>query len=180
MNSFADEAKYDIANASGAQIAQAYEEKRTEAWDTIENLNIIKRIISVCKSHKQRQIVRCASFLAAKLVQANRSQNSLNRAGTTASVGSTSRLPPPSRTPSSSSTAFKKAPPPPPPLGASFHADPPPSYTPSTQRNGPISTAAAAKRPPPPPPPLKPKPKPQVQYVVALYDFAAQVSPLCL
>ena len=33
-----------------------------------------------------------------------------------------------------------------------------------------------AKKAPPPPPPLKPKPKPavQVQYVVALYDFAAQ------
>jgi amphiphysin len=33
------------------------------------------------------------------------------------------------------------------------------------------------KRAPPPPPPLKPKPKPKVQYVVALYDFAAQVIP---
>ena len=30
------------------------------------------------------------------------------------------------------------------------------------------------KKAPPPPPPLKPKPKPAAQYVVALYDFAAQ------
>ena len=35
---------------------------------------------------------------------------------------------------------------------------------------------AATKRPPPPPPPLKSKPK--VAYVVALYDFSAQVSLL--
>ena len=31
-----------------------------------------------------------------------------------------------------------------------------------------------AKKAPPPPPPLKPKPRPAAQYVVALYDFAAQ------
>jgi amphiphysin len=48
MNSFADEAKYDITNVPGAQIAETYEEKRTDAWNVIENLNIIKRIISVC------------------------------------------------------------------------------------------------------------------------------------
>ncbi|TFY70562.1 hypothetical protein EVG20_g2433, partial [Dentipellis fragilis] len=46
----------------------------------------------------------------------------------------------------------------------------PPPYSPSF--NG--VSAAAAKRAPPPPPPLKPKPQPNVQYVVALYDFAAQ------
>ena len=43
--------------------------------------------------------------------------------------------------------------------------------------------SAVTKKAPPPPPPLKPKPKPasQVQYVVALYDFAAQVCPpVCL
>jgi len=48
MNSFADEAKYDIANVPGAQIAQIYEDKRTDAWNVIENMNIIKRMISVC------------------------------------------------------------------------------------------------------------------------------------
>jgi amphiphysin len=47
MNSFADSAKYEIATASGAQIEQTYEEKRTDAWNDIENLNIVKRIVSV-------------------------------------------------------------------------------------------------------------------------------------
>lgn len=108
--------------------------------------------------------------LTARLVQANRSQNSIGRSGSTAtgsSVGSSSRAAPPSNPP------FKKAPPPPP--GASSHPPPPP-YTPSSSGNA-ASAAAAAKRAPPPPPPLKPKPKiiPQVQYVIALYDFAAQV-----
>ena len=103
----------------------------------------------------------------AKFVQENRSQSTLGRAGTTSSASSASRVPPPSR--AASSAAFKKSPPPPPP-GASSHVDPPPSYTPSPHGNG-----AAAKRAPPPPPPLKPKPKPSVQHVVALYDFTAQV-----
>jgi amphiphysin len=48
MNNFADEAKYDIANKSGAEIAQIYEDKRTDAWSVIEGLHIVKRIISVC------------------------------------------------------------------------------------------------------------------------------------
>ncbi|KAF9457481.1 hypothetical protein BDZ94DRAFT_1273095 [Collybia nuda] len=151
MNSFADDAKYDLTNVTGAQIAQDYEERRTDAWSVIENLNIIKRIISV-----------------SRLVQANRSQNSIGRSGSTAtgsSVGSGSRAPPPSNPP------FKKAPPPPP--SAASHAPPPP-YTPSSSGNG-AAVAAATKRAPPPPP-LKPKPKivPQVQYVIALYDFVAQ------
>jgi len=50
MNSFADESKYDISNVPGAQIAEDYESKRSDAWSIIENLGIIKRIISVCKS----------------------------------------------------------------------------------------------------------------------------------
>ena len=49
MNSFADEAKYDISNIPGAQIAQEYEEKRSDAWSVIESLGIVKRIVSVCK-----------------------------------------------------------------------------------------------------------------------------------
>jgi amphiphysin len=49
MNSFAEEAKYDISNVPGNQIASDYEEKRTDAWSTIEGLNITKRIISTCK-----------------------------------------------------------------------------------------------------------------------------------
>lgn len=50
---------------------------------------------------------------------------------------------------------------------------PPPSYTAAGGAS--IASAAGAKRPPPPPP-LKPKPgaAAAVQYVVALYDYAAQ------
>lgn len=149
MNSFTDEAKYDVANTPGAQIAEIYEEKRTDAWSVIENLQIVKRIISV-----------------SKLVQDNRKQGNLGRTGTTSSQGSASRL-----TPSSSSASFKKAPPPPP--GASSHVDPPPVYTPNPQGNG-AASSASAKRAPPPPPAVKPKPRPSVQHVVALYDFVAQ------
>ena len=196
MNSFAEEGKYDLTNVPGAQITQDYEEKRTDAWSVIENFNIIKRIISVCASfhffppYWYIDIPR--SFLsllplkscdleylqtntsAAKLVQASR-QNSLARSpsvATTSSAGTSVRSPPPS-----SAATFKKAPPPPP---SAASLAPPPPYTPATSRSsGALAAAAAAavKRAPPPPPPLKPKPKlaPKVQYVIALYDFAAQV-----
>jgi len=59
MNSFADEFKYDISNVPGAQIAQEYEEKRTDAWSVIENLGIVKRIISVCKFDDYTLYVFC-------------------------------------------------------------------------------------------------------------------------
>jgi len=49
MNSFADESKFDLSNVPGAQIAGDYEAKRSDAWSIIENLGIIKRIVSVCK-----------------------------------------------------------------------------------------------------------------------------------
>ncbi|KAG5649556.1 hypothetical protein H0H81_003102 [Sphagnurus paluster] len=151
MNAFADESKYDIANATGAQIQQDYENKRTDAWELIESLNIVKRIISV-----------------SKLVQAQRSQNG----GLAPASGVLARSPSAtsSRSTPPSAPSFKKAPPPPPGTVA-----PPPPYTPSPSGSS-ASAAAAAKRAPPPPPPLKPKPKivPQVQYVIALYDFAAQ------
>ncbi|KAJ7767514.1 hypothetical protein DFH07DRAFT_955043 [Mycena maculata] len=158
MNGFAEEAKYDISNVPGSEIAQDYENKRTDAWSNIEELNITKRIISV-----------------SKMVQVNRSQNggSLGRSTTSASsasaASSTSRTPPPARVPSNS---FKKTPP---PVPGSAPAPPPP-YTASSSVAAGAAAAAASKRAPPPPPPLKPKPKiaPKVQYVVALYDFAAQ------
>ncbi|KAF8917540.1 hypothetical protein CPB85DRAFT_1284508 [Mucidula mucida] len=151
MNGFAEEAKYDISSIPGSQIGEEYENARTDAWSRIEELNITKRIISV-----------------SKLVQQNRANGGgaggvgLGRSATTASTASKSSLPM-SRTASSASSFVKKAPPPPPPGAAA----PPPPYTPA-------AAAAATKRAPPPPPPLKPKPKPAVQYVVALYDFAAQ------
>ncbi|KAJ7629350.1 BAR-domain-containing protein [Mycena rosella] len=154
MNGFAEETKWDVSNTPGSQIASDYENKRSDAWSAIEELNITQRIISV-----------------SKMVQANRSQNgaaSLGRSTTSASAGSagsSTRTPP--RMPSTGS--FKKVPP---PIPGSSAPAPPPPYTPS----GGAVAAAASKRAPPPPPPLKPKPKaaPRVQYVVALYDFAAQ------
>ncbi|CAA7271419.1 unnamed protein product [Cyclocybe aegerita] len=161
MQSFADESKYDISNVPGAQIAQEYEEKRTDAWSIIENLGIIKRIVSV-----------------SRLVQQTRAQNNqtmLGRAGSVATTASGSSslktAPPPSR---SVSASYKKAPAPPASLSSQGAAPPP--YTPSASGVA-AASAAATKRAPPPPPPLKPKPKPpapQIRYVVALYDFAAQ------
>ncbi|KAJ7596831.1 hypothetical protein C8J56DRAFT_850516 [Mycena floridula] len=155
MNAFAEDAKFDISSIPGAQIAATYEEQRTDAWNDIENLHITKRIISV-----------------SKMVQQNRAQGGapMSRSTTSASA----KAAPPSRLPPSTAGAssFKKAPPPPPPSFQAAAAPPP--YTPSGAMNA--STVAATKRAPPPPPPLKSKPKvvPQVQYVVALYDFEAQ------
>lgn len=186
LNSFADSAKYEITNMSGGEIERSYEEKRTDAWHMIENLKIVSRIVSVCR-------LCSASFgssinaFAARLVQTARSQNNSQRASTavspTTSAGSGSNLrsPPPGHS-MSSAAAYKKAAPAPPSHGrtspSATHAAPPP-YSPSPPANG-SSTAGAtatAKKAPPPPPPLKskPKPKPAVQYVVALYDFSAQV-----
>ncbi|PPQ95640.1 hypothetical protein CVT26_008669 [Gymnopilus dilepis] len=162
MNSFADETKYDISNVPGAQIAQDYESKRTDAWSIIENLGIIKRIVSV-----------------SRMVQAARGQGGQAGLGRQSSVATTSSGAsslragaPPTRSVSSSSGYKKTAPPPP---SSTPQVAAPPPYTPSAS-NGSAASAAAAKRAPPPPPPLKPKPKPapQVKYVVALYDFAAQ------
>ncbi|KAG1889320.1 hypothetical protein F4604DRAFT_835548 [Suillus subluteus] len=156
MNSFA-EGRYDVTNAPGAQIQADYEEKRTDAWSQIEDLNITKRIIST-----------------SKFVQANRATggnsltvgSSIGRSPSIASAGSgSSRSMPPSRA-APTSSFIKKAPPPPP---GQTPAPPPPYSAPSND------VGAAAKRPPPPPP-VKPKPKPEpaVEYVTALYDFDAQ------
>jgi amphiphysin len=48
MNAFAEDTQYDISNVPGSEIAGNYEQQRTDAWAEIEELNIIKRIISVC------------------------------------------------------------------------------------------------------------------------------------
>ncbi|KAJ7037500.1 hypothetical protein C8F04DRAFT_1209850 [Mycena alexandri] len=173
MNGFAEETKYDVSNTPGSQIASDYENKRSDAWSQIEELNIIKRIISVCKSHFYRTEMEDNECPLAKMVQANRKDggSTLSRSATSDS-GSSTRAPP-ARVPSNPN--FKKIPPPVP--GSSAPAPPPP-YTPSGGMAGVAAAAAAAtKRAPPPPPPLKPKPKPaapKIQYVVALYDFAAQ------
>ncbi|KAH6917158.1 hypothetical protein BKA70DRAFT_324700 [Coprinopsis sp. MPI-PUGE-AT-0042] len=178
MQSFADNSKYDIANAPGPQIQHDYESKRTDAWEHIETLGIIKRIVSV-----------------SRLVQAQRSQGGpagVSRANTVASTASSSYAsgkgpapaPPPSR--AVSGAGYKKAPPPPP--GASSYAPPPPPYSPASAAGGShlpmpepslvrassASSSLAATKRPPPPPPVKPKPKPAAIYVTALYDFDAQ------
>jgi len=152
MNAFAEERKYDISNVPAAQIAQDYEEKRTDAWSDIEGLSIVKRIISV-----------------SRMVQASRAgQTSLGRQGTTSSSSSTSNLKPQPRSISSGSDYKKSVPP---PQTTSSQGAAPPPYSPSF--NG--GSAAATRRAAPPPPPNKPKLNgPQIKYVVALYDFAAQ------
>lgn len=158
LNTFA-EGRYDVSTVPGSQIQLEYENKRTDAWSQIEDLNITKRIIST-----------------SKLVQANRSTptSSLGRAPSVMTTSSTAsaaaRSMPSSSHPALPPSYVKKAPPPPP----GQQAAPPPPYTPSSSvtSNG-ASTAAATKRPPPPPP-LKPKPKPEPEYVTALYDFDAQ------
>lgn len=158
LNSFAD-GKYDV-QVPTAQITQDYEDKRTDAWERIENMGITKRIVSTAKmmqNSRQNPTQTGASSLG-------RSASSMT--SSTLSVGS--RSIPPARTPSGSS--FTKKPPPPPP-GVNAPAPPPP-YAPSD-----AASAAAAKRAPPPPPPLKPKPRvePPKEYVVAMFDFAPQV-----
>ncbi|KAG7450757.1 BAR-domain-containing protein [Guyanagaster necrorhizus] len=151
MNTFAETAKYDISNVPGQQISDEYEQNRTDAWSQIEELGITKRIISV-----------------SKLVQQNRAAGggplARNSSTTTTSSYGSTKAPPQYTAPPVSS--FKKSPPP--SLSAAVVASPPPPYS--------VASVAATKRAPPPPPPLKPKPaaKPAVQYVVALYDFAAQ------
>lgn len=188
MNSFAEESKFDIANVPGAQIAQDYENKRTDAWNVIENLGIIKRIVSVCKHSLFDSAylgvdthLSLGNFVTARLVQQTRSNSgntTLGRQPSTASASSASSpatglraAPPPTRALSSASSYTKPA-----PASPVAQPAPPPPYTAASS----AASAAATKRAPPPPPPLKPKPKPQATYVVALYDFAAQVILQCL
>jgi len=155
------EGKYEI-HVPGSQIAEDYEEKRTDAWERIEAMGITKRIVSTQK------------MLQASRQTSTGSYGSLGRSNTMASTSTTSsgglRAPPPMRS-TSGSSFVKKAPPPPPSFGSQTFAAPPP-YSAGGASSG-AAAAAAAKRAPPPPPPLKPKPK-SIQYVVALYDFAAQ------
>ncbi|KAF8203738.1 hypothetical protein BJ912DRAFT_940947 [Pholiota molesta] len=167
MNSFADECKYDVSNQPGAQIVQDYENKRTDAWSLIEILVLLSELYQ----------------FVTRLVQQSRAQQggSLGRQTSSSTLpsapsGSLRAAAPPSRSVSAASS-YKKAPPPPSSGGAGFsQAAPPPPYTATSSAGSAASAAAAAKRAPPPPPPLKPKPKPtpQIKYVVALYDFAAQ------
>ncbi|KAH9982179.1 hypothetical protein BGW80DRAFT_1471107 [Lactifluus volemus] len=152
------EGKYAI-DVPADQIVTDYEDKRGDAAAVIEALSINQRFISTSKIISQNRALSPGSA-------------SVGRSPSTASSATAV-----SRATSSSSTFVKKSPPPPPaPFGSgkfppssspSFAAAPPP-YSPSA-----AAATVAAKRAPPPPPPLKSKPTP-VNYVVALYDFAAQ------
>ncbi|KAF8330439.1 uncharacterized protein EI90DRAFT_3060751 [Cantharellus anzutake] len=174
-------------------ITENYEARRGDARETIEGMNINKRMISTAKLvHTRRQ----DSGLTGS--------TSLNRSTSSATTSSSvsrsvsGKLPPPA--PSSSFT--KKPPPPPPNTSAkpSFTKPPsansasainrsvssastsipttaPPPYTPASSTSTNVSSIAGTKRPPPPIPANKPKaPPPQSQpvYVIALYDFEAQ------
>lgn len=166
------EGKYDIT-VSGNEIATDYETKRTDAWQEVEGLAITQRFVSTCElfsASSTLHVVRNEAIIdlayPAKLVQSRRAvsggatTSSLGRSPTTSTIGSA--------TSSVTSPSYAKKPPPPPP-GAGLSAPPPPYSA------GPSSpTGFGAKKAPPPPPPVKPKPKPAVQYVVALYDFAPQ------
>lgn len=163
--------KYELLPTPN-DVATAYEERSGEARDQIDNMSINKRMVSTARLvQTQRQnTLSPGGSLAPGGVQPT---STLSRGGSTASntpsIGMT-------RTPS----AFKKAPPPPPPgsaqkLGGDAAVQPPPPYSAGSTA---ASAAAAAKRAPPPIPALKPKPNPPAAaptYVVALYDFAAQV-----
>ncbi|QRV76136.1 BAR adaptor protein [Ceratobasidium sp. AG-Ba] len=150
LQSFAS-GKYEVAGTP-QDIEQAYHNRRTDAMERVEALNITRRIASTAKMVAQNRQASGSSSLT---------------------PGSSIR-----RAPSGSSTfgslAGKKAPPPPPGAASPSIAAPPP-YTPPSSN---VSMPLAGKKAPPPPPPLKPKPSmgPPVQYVVALYDFTAQAS----
>ncbi|KAK7688225.1 hypothetical protein QCA50_008595 [Cerrena zonata] len=155
------EGRYDVA-VPAQQIAIDYEDKRTDAWSRIEDLNITKRMISTSK------------FVQSQRATRETGASGLGRAAssaTTSSYGSRNLAAPPSRSVSNSSSLSKKSPPAPP--SASAYAAPPPPYSSATSPSS-AASFVAAKKAPPPPPPLKPKPKPAAEYVVALYDFEAQ------
>ncbi|KAF8272337.1 hypothetical protein EI94DRAFT_1769863 [Lactarius quietus] len=147
------EGKYTV-DMPAAQIAVEYEEKRGDAAAVIEALSINQRFVSTCMCTRRSLPSALQSHSqprVAKLISQSRSLSSgptaVSRSTSSASTLTTaSRTAPPS---------FSKKPPPPPP---SFSSGKPPSPVPS-----------AATAPPPYSPPFTP-----VNYVVALYDFAAQ------
>ncbi|KAI0932845.1 hypothetical protein AcW1_000150 [Taiwanofungus camphoratus] len=48
LNGFAESGKYDVS-VTGNQIAKEYEEKRSDAWQRLESLNVTQRILSTCR-----------------------------------------------------------------------------------------------------------------------------------
>jgi amphiphysin len=142
--------KYDTTSPV-ASISEAYDAQSAQsgARDRLESMTINKRIVST-----------------ARLLQTQR-QNSTLTAGS------------PSESPSTPSSIGRKQAPPPPPsaFGASQFgggAPAPPPYTPGNSGASATGNIAAKRRPPPIP---AAKPTPAATYVVALYDFVAQVRP---
>ena len=138
--------KYGLLSTPN-EVVSAYDARQSDARQQIDNLNINKRLVSTARMVQTQRGNSGESTLA----RPSSSPNAVTRAPSAAS-------------------AFKKAPPPPPP-SSSFASPAPPPYSAASS-----SSSVGAKRPPPPIPAAKPKPKPAPQYVVALYDFVAQVS----
>lgn len=157
--------KYDLLPTPN-DVVTAYEERSGDAREQIDNMSINKRMVSTARLvQTQRQGTLTPGASPGGL----QPTSTLTRGGSTASNSSSTM----NRTPS----AFKKAPPPPPPgsaqkLGGDAAVQPPPPYSAGSA----AAAGAAAKRAPPPIPATKPKPPVAAPtYVVALYDFAAQV-----
>lgn len=147
VQSFAD-GKYDL---SRKDVENIYLEQRGDAAEQIEELQIVKRMVST-----------------AKMLQTHRQASGSGTIGRQSSLASrTSGLD--RKTSVAGSFDSKKA-------EATSYAPPsrtvaaPPPYT-STP-----SSASITKKAPPPPPPLKPKPSyNSAQYATALFDYEAQV-----
>lgn len=183
IQSFAD-GKYDL---SRSDVDVIYDENIGDISERVENLGVVQRQVSTgpsfflsrslaclqpCSvaSHHTKAHSRSCAFAPTAKIMSQHGGGSLGRASSTAS--STRPVAgggvPPSRTASSSS--YKS----PPPARAAVVAAPP-AYS--------GSPVADTKRAPPPPPPLKAKPSygaPAPKYVVALFDFEAQVRTLIL
>ncbi|KAG1908501.1 uncharacterized protein F5891DRAFT_1124269 [Suillus fuscotomentosus] len=105
MNSFA-EGRYDVTNAPGAQIQADYEEKRTDAWSQIEDLQPLQVLVvgAAAQCHHPEQ----------------RPTSSFIKKPPPAPPGQTPAPPPPYSAASNDSgagtTAAIKRPPPPPPV----------------------------------------------------------------
>lgn len=121
----------------------------------ITSLTITKRIVSTARLMQQHRQNSTDSYSSSSLTRSGTTASSLSRSGTIPSKA----VPPPTS----------------PSYGSSTGAAPPPYQAAAATVGSAVGAGAVGKRPPPPPPPAKPKPKPAVTYVTALYDYAAQV-----
>lgn len=194
LQGFATETKYAY-DLSGQDILNDYQHRRGDSWEKMDALTINKRVASTGEQTLAEPLLTpltCPVFLIAMRManRQNTAGSGLSRATTSASTASGStgfkKAPPPPPPPGSSRAAtggFKKMPPPAPPSSFAAKRAPLPPASPSappppySQGNSPAAAVAAAtKRPPPPPPTKASKPViPKPTYVIAMYDFTAQV-----